>query len=99
MTNLSLAPLALSETIDATPAELINAVKAIGFDDVVAKRKRSFYEPGRQSGTWVKQRINKGQEFRHRRLQAGCRSLDALIVGYYRDDGNLYYAIPLIRLL
>src|SRR5215470_16250796 len=40
------SPLCLSETIDATPAELIRVAKEFGFEGIVAKRRTSLYEPG-----------------------------------------------------
>ena len=55
--------ISLSETIDASPAELISVVKEFGFEGLVAKRKDSFYESGKRSGAWVKYKVNKGQEF------------------------------------
>jgi len=85
------SPLALSETVDATPAELISAIKRIRFEGVVAKRKASLYEPGRRSGAWVKHRVNKGQEFVIGGYRLGGDPFDALIVGYYQN-GKLYYA-------
>lgn len=30
---------------------------------VIAKRKDSLYEPGKRSGSWIKCRVNRGQEF------------------------------------
>ncbi len=42
--------IALSESIDATPAELIQVVKEFGFEGVIAKRKDSCYESGKRSG-------------------------------------------------
>ena len=81
----------MSETIDATPVELIRAVKEIGFEGIVAKRRDSLYESGKRTGAWVKQRINKGQEFVIGGYRLGLNPFDALIVGYYQD-GKLYYA-------
>ena len=46
--------IALSESIDATPAELIGVVKEFGFEGVIAKRKDSCYESGKRSGAWLK---------------------------------------------
>jgi len=59
----------LSETIDATPKELIRAAKEVGFEEIVAKRKTSFYEPGKRSRAWLKYRVHKGQEFCHWRIR------------------------------
>ena len=80
----------LSESIDATPTELIGVVKEFGFEGVIAKRKDSCYEPGKRSGAWLKYKVNKSQEFVIGGYTPG-NPLDALIVGYY-DDHKLIYA-------
>jgi hypothetical protein len=49
--------------LNASLAELRKAVKTHGFEDIVAKRLHSWYEPGQRSGAWRKMRINQGQEF------------------------------------
>jgi ATP-dependent DNA ligase len=82
-------PVALSEILDARPADLVPIVKEFGFEGIVAKRKDSLYESGKRSGAWVKYRINRGQEFVIGGYTPG-NPLDALIVGYY-DGDKLYY--------
>ena len=80
----------MSETIDATPVDLIRVAKEVGFGGIEAKRKDSLYEPGKRSGAWLKYRINKGQEF----VIGGYvpdNPFDSIIVGYYQD-GKLLYA-------
>jgi len=82
--------ISLSDTIDATPAELVRVVKEFGFEGIVAKRRDSTYESGKRSGAWVKHRINKGQEFVIGGYVPG-HPLDSIIVGYY-DDGKLLFS-------
>src|SRR5215471_18329413 len=80
----------LSETMDATPADLIRVAKEFGFEGIVANRKDSLYEPGKRSGAWLKYQINRGQEF----VIGGYvldNPFDSIIVGYYQD-GKLMYA-------
>jgi DNA ligase D-like protein (predicted ligase) len=81
----------LSETIDASPTELISVVKEFGFEGVIAKRKDSCYESGKRSGAWAKYKVNKVQEFVIGGYTPG-NPLDAVIVGYYEDDHLLYAA-------
>jgi ATP-dependent DNA ligase len=79
----------LSDTIDATPAELIPLVKEFGFEGIIAKRKDSCYESGKRSGAWLKYKVNKAQAF----VIGGYtpdNPLDALIVGYYEGDKLLF---------
>jgi ATP-dependent DNA ligase len=47
----------LSETIDASPAQLIPLMKEFGFYGIIAKRKDSCYEIGKRSGAWVKYNV------------------------------------------
>jgi bifunctional non-homologous end joining protein LigD len=42
--------IALSESVDATPAELIGVVKEFGFEGVIAKRRNFCYESSKRSG-------------------------------------------------
>ena len=81
----------LSESIDATPAELVSVVKEFGFEGVIAKRKASCYEPGKRSGAWLKYKINKSQELVVGGYTPGT-PLGALIVGYYDGDELIYAA-------
>jgi len=57
------SPIALSETMDATPPDLIRVAKEVGFEGIMAKRRESVYEPGKCSGAWLKYRVQKRQEF------------------------------------
>lgn len=43
--------------------DLLDGVRAYGFEGLIAKRRDSLYEPGKRSGAWRKMRINRGQEF------------------------------------
>ncbi len=68
------------------------AVKAHGFEGIVAKRLDSRYEPGQRSGAWRKMRINQGQDFVFGGYTPSGRNFDALIFGYYEGDKLLYAA-------
>jgi DNA ligase D-like protein (predicted ligase) len=81
-----------SETLEATAAEIVAAVKKQGLEGVIAKRRDSLYEPGRRSGAWVKMRINKGQELVIGGYVPSGKDFDSLIVGYYERDDLIYVA-------
>ncbi len=53
----------ISETLDAEASVVIAAVKAMGLEGVIAKRRRSRYEPGQRSGSWIKVKLERQQEF------------------------------------
>src|SRR5205823_116885 len=55
-------PVRESPRLNASLPDLVKAVRAHGFEGIVAKRLDSRYEPGRRSGVWRKMRVNPGQE-------------------------------------
>ena len=67
-----------SDSFYVTADQMVSAVRSQGLEGIVAKRRNSFYEPGRRSGAWVKMRIGGGQEFviggypRARRISTRC---------------------------
>jgi DNA ligase D-like protein (predicted ligase) len=85
------APIALSENLDASSDELVRVAKEFRFEGIVAKRKDSVYEPGKRTGAWVKYKVNRGQEFVIGGYTPGS-PFDALIVGYYDGERLLYAA-------
>jgi ATP-dependent DNA ligase len=70
---------------------LIEAVRRLGLEGLVAKRRDSRYEAGARVGAWVKMRVNDGQEFVIGGYTLGGRTFDALVFGYY-DGARFLYA-------
>jgi bifunctional non-homologous end joining protein LigD len=64
--------------------------KEFGFEGIVAKRRDSYYESSKRSGTWLKYRVNRGQELVIGGYVPG-NPIESIIVGYYQD-GRLLYA-------
>lgn len=60
-------------------------------EGVVAKRRSSFYEPGRRSGAWVKLRVNRRHDFIVGGYLPRGRNFDSILVGYY-EGRDLKYA-------
>src|SRR5262245_42212159 len=85
-------PVRYSAPLDAELPVLIHSVKAHGFEGLVAKRRNSSYEPGLRSGTWMKMRVNRGQEFVIGGYTRGTKTFDALIFGYYEGHRQIYVA-------
>ncbi len=63
LTRQLVDPIRFSETFDTSPSEMIAVVREERLEGVVAKRRDSFYEPGKRSGAWVKLRVNRRQNF------------------------------------
>jgi bifunctional non-homologous end joining protein LigD len=71
--------------------DIVQAVRALGLEGVIAKRKSSVYQPGKRSGDWVKLKLETQQEFVIGGYRpVGDREFDALLVGYYKDDALLF---------
>jgi bifunctional non-homologous end joining protein LigD len=94
--DAALAPLAdpvrLSEVLHALPADLIAAARQQGLEGLVAKRRKSAYEPGQRTGAWIKVKVNQGQELVIGGYIPGRDSFDSLLAGYYEDGRLLFNA-------
>ena len=69
----------------------LEAARQQGLEGVVAKLRRSVYEPGRRARTWLKIKVRPEQELVVGGWTPGegaARELGALVVGYYERDGR-----------
>lgn len=80
-----------SDPLPGTAEQIEEAVRGLQLEGVVAKRRRSRYEPGRRSPSWVKVKFNRRQEFVVGGFKPNADSFESLLVGYY-DGRNLLYA-------
>jgi bifunctional non-homologous end joining protein LigD len=77
-------PLRRLEELTGSASRVVQAVRALGLEGVIAKRWDSCYQPGERSGDWVKLRLDLQQEFVVGGYRpAGSDSLDALLLGFY----------------
>jgi DNA ligase D-like protein (predicted ligase) len=96
-------PIRFSETLNAPADRVLEAVRSLGLEGVIAKHRRSTYAAGRTPGTWVKFRVNQGQEFVIGGYTPSGRNFDAILVGYYEGNQLIYVAsvrngfIPALR--
>jgi DNA ligase D-like protein (predicted ligase) len=81
----------LSEELRGTTGQIIEAVRAVGLEGVVAKRKGSRYEAGLRTGAWQKLKLDKQQEFVVGGYRPGTQGIDALLVGFF-DKRQLRFA-------
>jgi bifunctional non-homologous end joining protein LigD len=75
--------LLLSQGLEGSAANVVQSVKALGLEGVVAKRRDSVYVPGERSSDWVKLKLELQQEFVIGGYRPGGTGIDALLVGYY----------------
>jgi bifunctional non-homologous end joining protein LigD len=84
----------LSEHVDGDGLAFFEAARVRGLEGIMAKDRRSRYEPGRRTMTWQKVKIRPEQELVVGGWTTGvgaAADLGALLVGVY-EDGRLRYA-------
>ena len=81
----------LSESLDGTVAELIEAVRGLRLEGIIAKRKDSLYDAGQRTDAWLKLKLDRQQEFVVGGYRPGPGGVDALLVGYY-EGRALHFA-------
>jgi len=84
----------LSEHIEGDGIAFFEAARARGLEGIMAKDRRSRYEPGKRSMAWQKVKIRPEQELVVGGMTRGTGKaveLGALLVGFY-EDGALRYA-------
>jgi bifunctional non-homologous end joining protein LigD len=81
----------LSEELHGTADRVLEAVRALGLEGVIAKRRDSRYDAGQRSGVWVKLKLDRQQEFAIGGYRPGPHGIDALLVGFY-EGANLRFA-------
>jgi bifunctional non-homologous end joining protein LigD len=67
------------------------AVKAQGLEGMIAKHRRSIYEPGKRSRSWLKIKVRPEQELvvgGYTPGEGAAKELGAIVVGVYEQDGN-----------
>ena len=80
--------------VEAKGIAFMAAARERDLEGVMAKERRSRYEPGRRVGTWLKLKIRPEQEFvvgGYLPGEGNAHDLGSVIVGYY-EDGALRYA-------
>jgi bifunctional non-homologous end joining protein LigD len=82
----------ISEQFNISADQMLAAVRQQQLEGVIGKRKNSLYEVGKRTGSWVKMRINRGQEFVIGGFMPGPHGVDSIIVGYYRGKELVYVA-------
>ncbi len=77
--------------VDTEGVAFLEACAAQGLEGAIAKHRRSPYEPGTRSRSWLKLKIRPEQELVVGGWTPGegsAKDLGALVVGYYERDGG-----------
>ena len=83
-----------SETLDATPRQLLAHACKLGLEGVIGKRRGAPYV-GHRSGDWIKLKCGQRQEFvigGYTAPQGAREGIGSLLLGVYDDEGQLRYA-------
>ena len=83
-------PLRLNPQFRTELPPLVEQVKTMGLEGIVAKRSTSIYIPGKESDAWQKHRFNLEAEFVIGGYVAHGANFSSIIVGEYRGK-DLYY--------
>lgn len=76
--------LVLVDYVEGKSDQVMAAVVKNKLEGIVGKRADSVYEAGERSGSWIKHRVNVGQEFVIGGYTVGGNGFDALVIGYYK---------------
>jgi ATP-dependent DNA ligase len=82
----------ITDYLEASATDMLHAVRQRGLEGIIGKRKESIYEIGTRSGSWIKYRVNRGQELVVGGYIPGSHGLDSIVVGYYRENDLVYVA-------
>jgi ATP-dependent DNA ligase len=82
----------ISEQFRVSARAMLAGVRKQQLEGVVAKRKDSLYESGKRTGSWIKYRVNRSQEFVIGGYIPGPHGFDSIIVEYYNGKDLVYVA-------
>jgi bifunctional non-homologous end joining protein LigD len=88
-------PIRPSSYFTENPRAILEKMESVGAEGSIAKLKTSIYETGHRSGTWVKIKFHKGQEFiivGYTLPKKSRQYFGALSLGYYNKDKRLIFA-------
>ena len=71
-------------------AEIVKTVREAGLEGVVAKRRNSLYRAGTRVTSWLKFKIDKGQEFVIGGYKPDAGTFQSILVGYYHGTKLLF---------
>jgi ATP-dependent DNA ligase len=82
----------ITDFLEASAADMLHGVRQQGLEGIIGKRKDSIYEIGKRSGSWIKYRVNRGQELVIGGYIPGAHGLDSIVVGFYKGKDLVYVA-------
>ena len=83
-------PLRFSAVLDAPLPTLVQQMKTLGLEGLVAKRIGSHYESGERSPSWLKRRFNQVDEFVIGGYLPEGSTFSRLLIGNWEDDRLIF---------
>jgi bifunctional non-homologous end joining protein LigD len=80
----------LSPVLSGPLKEISARIREYEFEGIVAKRSDSIYRPGESPGTWLKQKLQRSEDFIVGGFIPGAHGVDQLVVGV-RKEGRLHF--------
>jgi bifunctional non-homologous end joining protein LigD len=69
---------------------IVRTIQEAGLEGIVAKQRDSLYRAGTRVTSWLKFKIDKGQEFVIGGYKPDCRSFQSILAGYYEGTKLLF---------
>ena len=76
--------------LDGEPKALIRTIREVGLEGIVAKQRDSAYRAGTRVNSWLKFKIDKGQEFVIGGYKPAAGSFQSILAGYYEETKLLF---------
>jgi DNA ligase D-like protein (predicted ligase) len=88
--SLAADPLRISPVLTGSLDHIAKTIRQFEFEGIVAKRLDSPYKPGEESGTWLKIKLQRSEDFLIGGYIPGAHGVDQLVVGIQKEDRFLY---------
>ena len=79
-----------SAELSGSAEAVIRTVRSARLEGVVAKKRDSLYRGGTRATTWLKLKLNKGQEFVIGGYKPDAGSFQSILVGYYEEKKLIF---------
>jgi len=87
---LSGSDIRFNADLDGDPQTIIKAIQEAGLEGVIAKKRNSHYRAGTRVDSWLKFKIDKGQEFVIGGYKPDAGSFQSILAGYYQGNKLLF---------
>ena len=76
--------------LSGSPEAILRTIESARLEGIIAKKRDSLYRAGTRVTTWLKFKINKGQEFVIGGYKPDAKSFQSILVGYYEAKRLLF---------